>query len=189
MLPARLYRTCAHSLRGALTFTLPLLLLSACAHYQLGPPQAPAYRSIYVAPVAVQGLVPQAQALLTENIRQALIRDGNLALSARQKADAILTVTLQDIARETGALQEADTGRAASSLLHLHAVMSLTDRATGEVILSEVPLHVETVALNEPGLIQAEYQAMPILAEQLALQVRNQILYPWSPSRHAGVDP
>ncbi len=157
-----------------------LLVLSGCNHYQLGPPEEVAYESIYITPIEVFEIIPQAQALITENLREAFLQSGRISLQNRDSADVILDVVLVDLTRETGALQQFDTGRTASTILTLHAEASLIERRTGRRLMQKIPLQAQTVALNQAGLVQAEYQAIPILAETLARKVRDQVLFPWS---------
>ena len=52
------------------------LLLSACAHYQLGTDGKLAFSTLYIEPVENKALLPQAAALVGTQLRESFLRDG-----------------------------------------------------------------------------------------------------------------
>ena len=70
-------------------------LISGCKSYQLGNPAILPFESIYIKPVTNDSFAPQAQAMLSTQIRDTFIRDGRTKLvSSKQAADAVLIVNL-----------------------------------------------------------------------------------------------
>ena len=75
--------------------------LAGCSHYQLGTGATRRFATLYVEPVASRALVPQAQALVATQIREALVRDGRVQLvNAPREAEATLRVALTGYDRE-----------------------------------------------------------------------------------------
>lgn len=169
-----------------------LSLLSGCKSYQLGSPAELTFQSIYVKPVQNDSYVPQAQALLSSQIREALIRDGRLRLVlSEETADAVLLVTLTDYTRQTATRDRQDTTVGVDFDLTLTAEVALFDQVNGEFLfegrqLSErsnafVDNPYRGAAVREQGFLQAEYQAMPRLTRDLAKKIADEVLSPWDP--------
>jgi hypothetical protein len=164
---------------------LPLLCLLAlagggCAHYHLGTGASPAFASLYLAPVQNHAGVPQATAIVSAQLREAFLRDGRIALAASPElADAILTVTLASYGRETLTALARDTGLARKLGLTLEATATLTDQRTGQVMFERRPLHAVRQAFTDSGQLQAEADAVPLLAEQLAQAATRAVLDTW----------
>ncbi len=87
-----------------MTFRLPafllaclLLGLAGCAHYQLGTEGKPGFTTLFVEPVANKTLLPQAQTIVSTQLRQAFITDARVTLvNSAAEADATLSVTIND---------------------------------------------------------------------------------------------
>ena len=72
-----------------------------------------------------------------------------------------------------------DTGRARKLNLALEATATLTDRRTGRVLFEHRPLHADRQIFTDSGQLQAEYDAVPLLAEQLAQAASRATLDTW----------
>lgn len=74
---------------------------SGCAHYRLGQGEdALTFETLYVAPITNEAAVPQAVAVVSRQLRTALIRDGRITLASDPSAaDAVLNVKLVDYGR------------------------------------------------------------------------------------------
>jgi hypothetical protein len=152
----------------------------ACSHYQLGTQTKPPFTTLYVAPVEDRAMLPQAQALVTAEIREALIKDGRVTVvSSPDTADAVLHVSLVGYDREVAAANPADTGLARKFALNLHASCTLTDRRTGRPCFANRDLVVTKDAFTDSGQLQSEYQALPLLAAALADRVAHAVLDVW----------
>ncbi len=157
-----------------------LLGLAACAHYQLGTGSRLTFTTLYVAPVVDRAMVPQAPAIVATELREALLRDGRVRLvDSPEAADATLAVTLAGYDREMAAASAADTGLARKFALHLHATCTLTDNRTHRPLFTGREITVTKDAYTDSGQLQAEYQAVPLLAGALADRVVHAVLDVW----------
>jgi hypothetical protein len=159
--------------------SLCLLMLSGCAHYQLGIGSRTTFRTLYVEPVANQTVLPQSQALLSTHLRQAFARDGRIALvNSAALADATLSVLITDYHREVAAVREDDTGLARKFNLTLGATCTLRER-DGRVRFENHAVQAVREAFTDGGQLQSEYQTLPLLAESLALKLVHTTLDVW----------
>jgi hypothetical protein len=154
--------------------------LTGCAHYQLGTASRLAFATLYVAPVENRALLPQAPAVFATEIRDALRKDGRVSLVATpETADAVLRVSLVGYERQLAAANPADTGLARKFALQLHAACTLTDRRTGKAFFVNREIRTSRDAYTDSGQLQAEYQALPLLAASLADNVAHAVLDVW----------
>lgn len=187
-----------HALRGLLIATLTLLtasFISGCKSYQLGNPAELPFQSIYIKPVANDSFAPQAQALLSSQIRSTFIRDGRTKLvTSEEAADAVLIVNLTDYDRRAAAFQGKDTEVASDFDLTLFAEVSLFNQNTGDYFFQErVVQETSNAFVNNPyadpqlpptqDFLQSEYNAMPRLTRDLARKIADEVLSPWEPKQ------
>lgn len=163
---------------------LPILaasmLLAGCAHYRLGTGATPNFSTLYIAPVTTQTLIPQARELVTTQLREAFIHDGRVTLvDSPEQADAVLLVALTGYDRLTAVSQQADTGLARRFDVTLRAEAELTDQRTKQVLFTKRLLTAKRGVLTDSGLVAAEYQGLPLLAEQLAGEAVHAVLDTW----------
>lgn len=172
----------------ALTALVTLAILSGCASYRWGTGSELAFESIFVKPASNDSFAPQAQALVSAQIREAFIRDGRVKIvTSEEKADAVLLVNLTDYARNPSARSSVDTEQARDFELKLTAVISLYDQANGGYHFERRMIEESTNAYTDnpfsdevvDSYQQAEYQAMPRLARDLARKVADEVLSPW----------
>lgn len=166
-----------------------------CAHYQLGTEGKLTFQSIYVEPIHDSANVPQATALFSTQLREALLRDGRvIVVAAPEAADVMLSVNLTRYGRRVATVRRDDTGLARSFDVDIDAVCTLRDNrsgknlfekrlvtATREIFTSDAPTE-----LNQAGKpifvsrqLQAEYQTLPLLAAALADRVAHATLDVW----------
>lgn len=184
------------ALRAALITTLTLLtasFLGGCQSYQLGHPAELPFKSIYIKPVANNSFAPQAQALLSSQIREAFIRDARTQLvTSEDAADAVLMVHLTEYDRAAASRQRSDTVVARDFDLTLFAEISLFDQNKGDYFFQNRSIKETSNAyvdnpFSAPGntgtedFLQAEYQAMPRLTRDLARKIADEVLSPWEP--------
>ena len=166
------------------------LLFSGCASYHLGSSAELPFKSIYVRPAANEGFAPQAQSVLSGQIREAFIRDGRLQLVADEaEADAVLEVTITDYSRSSAVRDSGDTVRATDFDLRLEASASLYDNAGGRYFFKGRQVSERGAAYvgnpysaaigDAQGFSQAEYQAMPRLTRGLARKIADEVLGAW----------
>ena len=177
----------------AMLAMLTVAFMSGCKSYQFGNPVGLPFESIYIKPVANDSFAPQAQALLSTQIRDAFIRDGRAKLvTSRKAADAVLIVNLTEYNRRAAARQSVDTAVAASFSLVLAVEVSLFNQNKKEYYFQERIIQESSNAYVDdpyatPGTIQTqdflqtEYQAMPSITRDLARRIADEVLYPWEP--------
>lgn len=172
---------------------LAMSFLGGCKSYQLGNPAELPFQSIYVKPVSNNSFAPQAQALLSTQLREVFIRDGRTRIvTSEEEADAVLLVNLTEYRRSAAARQSDDTAAAAEFDLTLVAVVSLYNQNEGTYLLRNHELSDVSNAYIEnlyasPGaprtqdFLQSEYQSMPLLTRDLARRIADEVLSPWEP--------
>ncbi|MFP4069621.1 MAG: LPS assembly lipoprotein LptE [Verrucomicrobiota bacterium] len=175
---------------GALLLLLAACLLPGCAHYRPGAGAELPFDSIYIRPAENESFAPQAQALVSAQIRERFIRDGRVkVLADESEADAVLLVTLTEYDREAGARRGDDTVTATDFDVRLRALVSLYSSEQGGFLFADREIEESTVAyVDNPyddapeatqGYHQAEYQAMPRLARDLANRITDEVLGAW----------
>jgi hypothetical protein len=164
-----------------LTFAVAFaLLLAACAHYRLGTDSQLAFATLYIEPVENKALVPQAVALVSTQLREALLRDGRVTLvNNPAQADAVLHVTLTNYSRAQTAARSDDTGLARKLQLTLLGVCTLRDNRTSKVLFENRPVHAMKEAYTDSGQLQSEDNTLPLLAASLADSVTHAVLDVW----------
>ena len=169
---------------GVLTAVLCLLnatfSLTGCAGYQMGTGSAAKFTTLFIAPISSQALIPQAQALVTTQLREAFIHDGRIRLvNSAAEADAVLSVTLAAYNRSVAVARPDDTGLARRFDVTLQAKATLTDNRTKQAYFTARPLEAKRGVFTDSGLVPSEYQALPLLAELLATEAVHATLDSW----------
>lgn len=154
------------------------LLVAGCSHYHLGAPQAPAFRTAYVAPVANEAFAPQAAGLVATQVRAALLADGRVTTGAPGESEVTVRVRLLSYTREVAAARRDDTGLARKFAITLRAEVTVTDRA-GKNLLDRRPVQATRDVFTDGGQQPAEYQNMQLLAEALAQEVVHALFDRW----------
>jgi hypothetical protein len=157
-----------------------VLCLPGCAHYQLGTEGKLGFTTLYVAPVANKTLLPQAQAIVSTQLREAFIKDARVTLvDSAADADATLSVTITDYHREVTAAREDDTGLARKFALTLGTTCTLRDNRSGKELFAKRAVSVQRDAYTDSGQLQSEYQTLPLLADALAQKISHTVLDVW----------
>ena len=163
-----------------LTFLGAVLLLAGCAAYHLGTGSTPKFATLFIAPIKSEKLVPQAQVLVTTQLREAILRDGRVTLvDSADAADAVLQVTLTGYDRAVAVARSDDTGLARRFDVTLRAAATLTDNRTKQAYFEKRPLTATRGVFTDSGLVPSEYEALPLLAEQLAGEAVHAMLDTW----------
>ena len=182
-----------HTIKFAVLVCFTLAFISGCNSYQLGNPFELPFESIYIKPVTNDSFAPQAQTLLSTQIRDAFIRDGRTKLVInREAADAVLIINLTEYNRIAAARQSDDTTSAASFRLVLAAEVSLFDQNKGDYYFQKRMIRESSSAyVNNPyatlataqtqDFLQMEYQAMPRLTHDLSRRIADEVLSTWEP--------
>jgi hypothetical protein len=167
-------------LPGVLSLLAGLLFATGCTHYQLGTGTTPSFRTLYVEPVANKTLLPQSQPIVSTRLRESFARDGRVQLTpSAGGADATLVVVINDYHREIATVREGDTGLARKFNVFLGASCTLRDNRNGKIIFENRPITAMREVFTDSGQLQAEYQALPLLAEVLAAKLVHTALDVW----------
>lgn len=168
-----------------------LSLSVGCKSYKLGHPAELPFATIYIQPAKNDSFAPQAQALVSGQVREAVLRDGRVKLIADpKKADAVLSMTLTEYTRNAAARRQDDTEVAQNFDLTLSVQLDLYDQRQGDYFFQGREVEARTTGyLNNPylpdgtpdtqGLIQSEYNAMPRLARELGRKAADELLSVW----------
>jgi len=157
-----------------------VLCFTGCASYRLGTGSTAKFTTLYLAPITSEALIPQAQALVTTQLREAFIHDGRVTLvNSPEAADAVLTVTLASYNRIAVVARPDDTGLARRFDVTLQARATLMDNRTKQPYFSQRPLEAARGVFTDSGLVPSEYQALPLLAELLASETVHAVLDTW----------
>jgi outer membrane lipopolysaccharide assembly protein LptE/RlpB len=177
-----------------LAITLATLgVLSACSHYRLGTDAKPTFATLYVEPVTTKILLPQSQALIESQVRSAFLRDGRITLvNSPEAAEATLTLKITEYRREVATQRRDDTGLARKFALTLGVDCTLTQLqpAPSRTLFERRTITVRRDAYTDSGeklptgtavsgQLQAEYQALPLLADALAEKITHSVLDVW----------
>jgi hypothetical protein len=155
-------------------------LFAGCAHYQLGTAGKLAFTTLYVEPVVNRTHLPQSQAILSTQIREAFARDARVTLvNSPEAADATLQVVIKDYHRDVASLLESDPGRARKFTLTLGVDCTLKQNRTGQVLFADRRVTAQRDAFTDGGQLQAEYQDVPLLAQSLADKITHAVLDVW----------
>jgi hypothetical protein len=185
MLIARsLFRNFASAgLKSALSLGVAGLLLgmaTSCSNYQLGTGTKVKFSTLFIAPVTAKTVIPQAQVVITTQLREAFIKDARVTLvDSPESADAVLRITLIGYDRTVSVSRADDTGLARRFDLTLKANATLTDNRTKETYFADRAISVKRGVFTDSGLVPAEYDTMPLLAEQLASETVHAVLDVW----------
>jgi len=170
-----------------LVLALGLGYSTGCAHYQLGTAGKLSFHTLYIAPVANKARMPQAVAIVSTQLREAFIHDGRVTVvDSPDNADATLTVSLSNYQRDVTTSRPDDTGLARKFNLNLTALCTLRDNRAAKVLFEQRAVNVEqqifataTPQQSDSNQLQAEYQALPLLAASLANKVAHTTLDVW----------
>jgi hypothetical protein len=161
---------------------LPLLALlgGGCANYRLGTGTTPVFRTLHVEPVSNRTLLPQAQAVVSTQLRERFARDARVQLAnSAASADAELSVVLTGYRREIAAVREGDTGLARKFNVTLEALCTLRTERGGRIVFENRLVTATREVFTDGGQLQAEHQVLPLLAEALAANIARASLDVW----------
>lgn len=153
--------------------------LSACASYHLGDSADLPFRTIHVAAPLNTSLAPQSAALLGAAVIQQLDRSGRVTIAPEDSADAILQITIETLDREVSAERANDTGLARKWMVTLSARCTLTDARSGKPFFENRAVSAFDEVYSDSGLVNAEYQNMPVLTRRLATEIGREVLSVW----------
>lgn len=158
---------------------LMLLLCVGCGRYRWVKQKALPFDTLCVKVDGSSTWAPQAQALLARHLRECLWRSGCIVCEDEAQADACLEVRLGDYTASTLATLPDETTVARGLALSLQATCALAKTPSpGQppfTYFEDHTLVATTHTLADTGPQVAIDQAMVVLTEQLAVQIRDAI--------------
>jgi hypothetical protein len=154
-------------------FGAAVLLLGGCAGYHLGPVngETAGAKTVQVLPFSNQTLEPRLGDAATQALREQLQTDGTYHLEA-DSGDIIISGEIKSYQRQGLSYLNSDVLTASNYRVSM--VAHIVAREHGKVLLDKDVTGATLVHVGS-DLADAERQALPLLAEDLAKRVTEQI--------------
>jgi len=165
-------------MRAPIFLFCALAIFSAgCAGYHLGPvnPNVRAgEKTIEVVPFNNQTLQPRLGDAVTQALRERFQTDATYRLATRNPGDVVVTGVITAYSRRAVSFLKTDVTTAKNYRITVTAHVIARDRETGKILLEK---NVNGYSLTQIGteLAEAERQSLPLLAEDLARNIVEQI--------------
>jgi hypothetical protein len=147
-------------------------LFAGCAGYQLGPANSAVAgeKSIEVLPFNNHTLQPRLGDTLTEALREELQTDGTYHLTAHDPGDVVVTGAITSYTRRAVSFLSGDATTPQDYRIEVAAHVTARERSTGKLLLDKDVTGQTLVPVNS-DLVDAERQALPLLAHDLARNI------------------
>jgi hypothetical protein len=151
-------------------------LLAGCAGYQLGPVngETAGEKSVQVVPFNNQTLEPRLGDAVTQALREQLQTDGTYHL-ANSAGDVVVSGVITGYSRQGLSFSSSDVLTASNYRVQVVALVTARDRETGKLLMDRKKVTGYTLVHVGTDLASAERQAMPLLAQDLAQRVTQQL--------------
>ncbi|GAB4241675.1 MAG: hypothetical protein OHK005_04960 [Candidatus Methylacidiphilales bacterium] len=172
---------CLHVFRPVFLCLLGGVLIG-CAGYQVGNIPSSAMsgvRTIYVPVARNLTLEPGLPVMTTNAIIRRLENDGTYASARTGVADAELTVTLTEFERIPIRRSRDDVTITTQYRAVLKAKVTLVNRVTGAVVIKDRIIAGATEYLVQGDAVEAERQALPLVAQDLATRIVSAVAEGW----------
>ena len=149
-----------------------VFLLGGCAGYHLGPVngEVAGEKTVEVLPFNNQTLQPRLGDAVTQALRERLQADGTYHL-ANGEGDVVVSGEITSYSRQGLSFLSSDVLTANNYRVQVVAVVTARDRLTGKVLLDKKKVTGYTLVHVGSDLADAERQAVPLLAQDLAQNV------------------
>ena len=148
-----------------------MLALSGCAGYRVGDISGrdlQGVRSVYVPVVKNVSLEPDLQVLVTNAIIRRFNDDGTLTVNQNSDADSELDLTVTNIDHNPIRSSNSDLLITAEYQLRIEATCTYVNRKLGRKIFENVAVTGSTTFFTQADIPEAERQAIPLAAQDLA---------------------
>ncbi len=153
--------------------------VSGCAGYHVGPVLKADYKSVAVPMFKDKTLHPQLEAQITNAIIKRLQTDGTLLVESNPRADVILTGEITDYRRTSLRSETQDTGTPSEYRITITAKIEARDRRTGKMVFGPTELSGHGDVFIGSDLQSADFQVLPLVADDLARQVVSLLVESW----------
>ncbi len=159
---------------------LLLVLLSAgCAGYRVGSLLNADYKTVAVPMFRNKSYKPQTEAQVTNAILKRFQSEGSLQVVNEADADLLVTGTITEFARAELRSVREDTDIVREYRITIKAEIAAINRRTGEVVLKKTTVTGSADTFIGSDLQSAEYQALPLVADDLAKKVVTLLTESW----------
>jgi hypothetical protein len=165
-----------------LVAALALFSLGGCAGYRIGPVQPYYLRSVHTIAVPTFGnktLLPRIAVLVTDSIIKQFQQDGTYRIVGDDEADAILKGDIVRIYRVPARSVRGNVLATTEFNLSMRVRYSLVERSTGKALANPAEVVGWTSFFVGPDITSDERQAIPLAAEQVAIQLVSQLSEGW----------
>ena len=158
---------------------LGCILAAGCMGYHVGPVLKADYRSVAVPMFGNKTYKPQVEAQVTNGIIKRLQADGTLRVDSMAKADVIVIGDIIRYNRLELRLAQQDTKIPREYRLVITVHVEAHDRRTGKAVLKPTDVSGSADMFIGSDLQSAEYQALPLAADDVARQVVSLLVESW----------
>lgn len=151
--------------------------LAGCAGYHLGPAKPSYLKNVHTLAVPVfrsNALEPRLEGLITDIVIKQLQQDGTYKITNENDADAVLNCTIDKVQRNPARSVTGNILLTEEFELQIGIRYQLVERSTGRV-LDSGHTNGSTSFFVGNDVQQDEQQAIPLAAEQLAVQLTSQL--------------
>ncbi len=150
---------------------LTILFGSGCLGYRLGPVAPIEYESVAVPMFANKTVTPQLEAQVTNGIIKRLQEDGALRIVNSQEADVVVHGTILRYRRDVLRTEKDDSSVPREYRVSLVARVSIHDQRKGTAVVTSREIEGQADTFIGTDLQAADYQALPLAADDLAKKV------------------
>lgn len=160
----------------AVFISVLLLAVGGCA-YHLGPTngQVAGSRTVQINAFQNDTFEPRLSEPVVFALRRAIQRDGTYKLATREDPDVILQGKITDFERGALSFQPSDILTVRDYNLNMRAQVKAIDRASGRLIWQGT-FYGRTVVRAGSDLSSAERQAVPLMAEDMAENIKSRLV-------------
>jgi hypothetical protein len=152
-------------------FLLVAFALTGCAGYRVGDISGrniQGVRSVYVPVVKNTSLEPDLQMTVTNAIIRRFNNDGTLETNQNANADSELDVTITNVDHTPVRSSSSDILVTAEYQVRIQATVTYINRRLGRKIFENTTVFGTTTFFTQADIQEAERQAIPLAAEDLA---------------------
>jgi hypothetical protein len=148
--------------------------------YRLGPVSHTDHKSVAVPMFRNKTLHPQLEAQITNAIIKRFQADGTLRVDSRDDADVVVTGVIIDYTRDELRSVREDVGTAREYRINITAEIEARDGRTGKMIVEKTSVTGKADTFIGSDLQSAEFQALPLAADDMARQVISLLTESWN---------
>lgn len=170
------------STKGAGLALLLAFALSGCAGYRVGNVSGrdlQGVRSVYLPTVKNTSLEPDLQMTVTNAIIRRFNDDGTLQVNQNAAADSELDMVITNVDHTPIRSSNSDLLITAEYQLRIEAKATYVNRRLGRKIFENITVTGSTTFFTQSNIIEAERQALPLAAEDLATNTVKLITEGW----------